>query len=327
MRRTRPAGAANDGDIATWAGTQALLIHSVSDRTATCTYLPAVGRFLTFAESRRPVVNTYAELDRALVEWMSFMCYSQQMQQMAGAALLNGLVYIMPELAAKMPCAWRALKAWSKVNLAQEGAPIPDESIAVMAKRLRERGLPNDEDAADAMLLATDAYLREQDVVRLRCVDVHLTHDAQGEFAILRLGVSQRGEATKCGHDEGVSVDFMHNIKMLQRRLAVRRPDESLFGLDDVTYRQKWHEAASLAGVSVGPPHSARHAGASRDLATAYRQQDAVMRRGRWRSEVSVRRYGKTHVWFALRDSQPTHVISEGSVIIKDWERPQIPRL
>ncbi len=138
-----------------------------------------------------------------------------------------------------------------------------------MAKRLRERGLPKDEEAADAILLATDAYLRESDAVRLRCVEIHVTHDAQGDFAILRLRVFQRGEATQCGHDEGVSFDSMRNIQMLQRRVALQQPNESLFRLDDVTYRQKWHEAAALAGVSVGPLHSARHAGASRDLACA----------------------------------------------------------
>ena len=72
-----------------------------------------------------------------------------------------------------------------------------------------------------------------------------------------------------------------------------------------------WKIASEHAGGPdiVGPPHSARHTSASRDLALGRRSFEEVKRRGRWKSDDAVPRYAQTHKWFEceqrLREADP----------------------
>ena len=74
----------------------------------------------------------------------------------------------------------------------------------------------------------------------------------------------------------------------------------------------------------VGPPHSARHTGASRDLAEGHRTFDQVQRRGRWKASASVQRYAKTHMWTTLINDLPLEVRTEGDNILAS-RPPMLP--
>ena len=61
-----------------------------------------------------------------------------------------------------------------------------------------------------------------------------------------------------------------------------------------------------------------RHGGASHDLLTKSRSVEAVKRRGRWRSDSSLKRYGKeTRILSELNKVAP-QVIELGEAVAKD---------
>ena len=61
--------------------------------------------------------------------------------------------------------------------------------------------------------------------------------------------------------------------------------------------------------------YSMRHGGASHDLLTSARTVDAVKRRGRWKSDSSLRRYGKeTRILSELNKVAP-QVVELGSLV------------
>ena len=66
----------------------------------------------------------------------------------------------------------------------------------------------------------------------------------------------------------------------------------------------------------AGPPHSARHTGASRDLSEGYRSLEDVMKRGRWQALASVHRYAKPHMWFAAIAKLPPEVKEKGDQLL-----------
>ena len=145
--------------------------------------------------------------------------------------------------------------------------------------------------------------------------------------AALNLGISTRGESSKTGRDQGVTMYDPYVLNILERRTKGRDPTDKVFPIKAPTYRKWWTWAAKKTmkadAKMVGPPHSARHTGASRDLAEGHRTFDQVHRRGRWKASASVQRYAKTHVWTTLINDLPLEVGAEGDNILAS--RPPRP--
>ena len=161
--------------------------------------------------------------------------------------------------------------------------------------------------------VATDGYLRKQDLLQLRCGGVVFGTDEWGEEAVLRLGRSVRGESTKTGRDQTVRIDYPHSVAILRRRRQGQPAAARVFPIAGAVYDKWWRWAAKECGVDR-PPHSARHTGASHDLASGYRSQDQVKRRGRWLADKSVIRYAKTGDWISAVEAQPKWVREKGGL-------------
>ena len=117
-------------------------------------------------------------------------------------------------------------------------------------------------------------------------------------------------------------------IEILKRRNANLRNDERVFPISAATYAKWWRAALKhvLGSADLrGPPHSARHTGASKDLATGYRTFAQVQRRGRWKTQVAVQRYARPHVWMAAEASVPKDVLDKGNALLS--ERPPRPKV
>ena len=71
-----------------------------------------------------------------------------------------------------------------------------------------------------------------------------------------------------------------------------------------------------LGPAAAGPPHSARHTGASRDPAQQYRSFNQIQRRGRWKTASSVQRYAKTHAFMESVLRIPQDVKNKGDDIL-----------
>ena len=83
--------------------------------------------------------------------------------------------------------------------------------------------------------------------------------------------------------------------RALLRRLKELKPTDPLWPFEQTVLNAEFRNDVNCSGVHVLGPHfySLRHGGASDDLLTGRRKRDEVKARGRWLSDVSVRRYGK----------------------------------
>ena len=103
------------------------------------------------------------------------------------------------EFRGKLPWSSRALKSWMAITVAQEGKPCCREVVALVVLRLWELGHLY---AGCAVLLSYVMLAREQDWVQLRGADVV----GAGDDVALLLGVSQRGEKSKTGANQGAQI-------------------------------------------------------------------------------------------------------------------------
>jgi hypothetical protein len=300
-----------------------LLVHSITDDSALKLYLPAVQKFVTFTEEHGLPADAWHQIDLALTAYMTTLCYSRDQHFAAGSMTINGLCYLVPELTQMLPRAWRSLRAWERLTIAKEGGPMAPQALACMSAWLLEQRRPDAECASDMLETALDTYAREQDMVNLRVCDI--MDDPEADVTMLRFGASHRGESSKTGRDQGVRVDWPHTRCILRRRCSGKKPDQKVFQLSAAAYRKWWHRAgdAVLGPTIAGPPHSARHTGASRDLAEQYRSFNQIQRRGRWKTASSVQRYAKTHAFMESVLRIPQAVRNKGDDILAS--RP--PRL
>jgi len=294
---------------------QRLLVHTVADDVGLKQYLPAVKKFLDFAQRERLNCMTWEEIDSALLRYMGMQCYVENKHPQQGVLAINGVCYLYPEAVRELPHAWRATKGWSRFAIVKEGQPVPLQALVCMSLFLRSIDDPKADVAADCIELAADGYLREQDLFQLRYEDVILTDNA----ATLLLGKGERGEGCKSGRDQGVVLDEPNSIELLQRALAGKQKGDKVFDIGADNYRRYWRKAAKeVLGDSqaAGTPHSARHTGASRDLTEGYRNLEQVMKRGRWKALNSVHRYAKPHAWYAALAALPRQVREQGDLIL-----------
>ena len=94
----------------------------------------------------------------------------------------------------------------------------------------------------------------------------------------LDLGRSSRGERSKPGRDQGVSLDEPYSKDIVRARLKGLAPNDKLFPITSSQCRQWWGRAADAflgKDRQQCSPHAARHTGASRDLATGCRSSRA----------------------------------------------------
>lgn len=299
-----------------------LLAHSVSDNTALCSYLPAVREFVAWAEVHQPHLVTWGDLDLAITIYLTASCYMRGRHPLHGSLVLNGLAYLMPELARNLPRSWWAAKAWAELSIVTGGQPVALQALACMEDWLKSQGYPTAQVAADMVPVAIGGYLRKQDLSELRARDV--VCDERG--VTLLFGRSSRGERGKTGRDQGVSLDEPYSKDIVRARLKGLAPNDRLFPVTSSQYRQWWGRAAdAILGKDRQQcsPHAARHTGASCDLATGYRSFEQVQRRGRWKTPSSVQRYAKTHVWRSVGALLSDHVRERGNAILSS----RAPRL
>ena len=85
-------------------------------------------------------------------------------------------------------------------------------------------------------------------------------------------------------------------------------------------YTRQWRESRERLGLSfVGPPHSVRHSGPSRDHFLEYRDRVDIQKRGRWRNLKSVARYSKSHVYVQQMSRTPRHIREMGEQLLELW--------
>ena len=193
--------------------------------------------------------------------------------------------------------------------------------LACMQQVCWESGKWDGEEAGDCMELSADGYLREQDLFSLRVEDVVFSDATAtgGPGVAAYFGRAHRGESCKTGREQGVVFDEPLSYEILKRRCHGKKPSAKVFRISSQLYRRWWRWATcKVLGPDnkVGPPHSARHTGPSRDLTEQYRSLETVMKRGRWKSLTAVQRYAKPHAWYACIAALPKEVLDRGNALL-----------
>ena len=297
-----------------------LLPFTISKKSALTCYVPNVRRFLEFALGHDLPMLSRDEIDNSVLTYSDRLVEDEEVGPHPGDFVVHGLAYVWPELPTGLPRSNRALKAWHRLCQAGEGGPQPLELWAALDEVMRAAGSV---EAADATMLALDAYLRSAEVFALCAEDMV---ESKGVVAI-KLGVAERGERTKTGVRQGVMIDRPHVAAMLLAQSANRDPKAKLFACTVDQYRRAIRRGFEELGVDPFPPHAARHSGPSHEAAEGYRTVWAIQRRGRWASEKSVMRYVKTHALLAAQAALQEAVMQRGRELLDRLPpRPEVAR-
>lgn len=203
-----------------------------------------------------------------------------------GSGLINGLVFLQPQLKHRLPWAHEATKGWRRRKPWVSKPPIPWDMTCLVALVLVQWDLF---DYAIATLLAFDCYLRISELANIAVNDLLLPGDHHCEQkAVLRLA------HTKTGPNKFVILRLQPLNDALRLLRDQRRATRSvkLFSFSIYQYRLLFKHACSAVGLdSFGfRPHSLRHGGASHDFLNGKKAEE-IQLRGRWVCLKSCSRY------------------------------------
>ena len=190
------------------------------------------------------------------------------------------------------------MKGWSKLAPPEQRLPLPRTAAFALAADLSARGFPQ---MGVAVMLSFVCYLRPGECQTLWSHHLVRPRPEAGEryasWGVL-LHDASMGRIGKTGmQDEAVLIDLdpwlFPALASLVGRPSAPRP---LWSHTAEELRVQFR--ASCLNLQLGrlgaSLYCLRHGGASDDLLTKRRTLAEVRERGRWRTDASVRRYGKT---------------------------------
>ena len=208
-----------------------LLAHAGADKTE-LVYLPTARKWLEGLMRQGIEYVSVDDLDRLMMREFDDLCYGQKKKYSAGSVLFNAMIGCFPEMHGRFPRARRCMTGWRKVRPPGEGGPMPIEAAYYQAKKYLEEGRIME---AWIVLVSVDCYLRSQDWSGL--VGRDIVDDRRS--CALMLGVSERGDETKGGPNQGVVV---HRGFVADGLVAIRDlvdPDAQVFLSSPTTVRKK----------------------------------------------------------------------------------------
>lgn len=256
--------------------------------------------------------------DRALEAYLEQLFSSGESKE-AGRYTLFGLAWARgwATRSPAFPLSKQALKGWDRMEPAASREPIPCDIALAFARRLSS-GTSEEVEAAAAILLCFDTYLRPSECLGLTRSHVVPPHGqgATGQWAVTiapaGLGAPSKtstyddtvivGEAKKPRSQTSVVLKALYDTRSVELfpRLTLHR--------FEVLMRKTCVESASGDAYM---PHQCRHGGASHDALDGIRPMRDIQRRGRWRARESLRRYEKHGVLLRVWRRTPLAVLVE----------------
>ncbi|CAK0883778.1 unnamed protein product, partial [Prorocentrum cordatum] len=266
--------------------------------------LPRRPRFSVDHGEVGPLSASDAEsIDLALAEWMLSQ-YLEGVDHWGGVQMLAALQWSDPRLgrdgSASLPAARQTLRGWRVLTPARARLPLPEELVAAIACELVLMG---QWEAAACAVLSMVFYMRPGEWGRV-LVRHAIPPRAAGSLALRHWALllhPHEGEDAKASKtaefDESLVLDLDCDqwlSGVLHRLVAGRSGDEPLFRVGVAEFAALFRRAARRLGVKPEPmPYLLRHTGASRDFVNQLRPLREVKRRGRWKTDTSVRPYEK----------------------------------
>ncbi|CAK0903612.1 unnamed protein product [Prorocentrum cordatum] len=259
--------------------------------------------------SRRPCpsgplgAGTVGQFDQDVSDWMNEQ-YMEGYDHWRGSNLMAAIAWADPRLGRVgghgLPLSRQALKGWRNLTPAASRLPLPAEVVFAIAMELL---VMDCWDMALCTMLSLVFLMRPGDWRTVRVE--HLAPPAAGgsrglaRWSLVLHPVEDEGSLpSKTGEfDESLLLDLDEDqwlAPLCQRLVLGRDPQEPLFAFSQAEFTRCFKMAgAKLLLQRPPPPCILRHSGASRDFAEQRRTLVGVKRRGRWRTDASVRRYEK----------------------------------
>lgn len=223
-----------------------------------------------------------------------------------GQYLMAAVLFFLPHLRSpkqmSMPCVRQSLQGWRKLDPPKSRLPLPWEVTCFMVQEALRQGKKSE---GFMMLFCFALYLRPGEAARLRVRDlvapVHNVGRSSQSWSVV-LHPWEEGIPSKTAEfDETVMFDLpqLHFIPVQAVRLLNLRgkPQTApIFSSTTTQLREVMEAIAKKNGLEcLGAPHPyrLRHGGASHDFLHKQRSLTEIQRRGRWKSQSSVRRYEK----------------------------------
>ena len=249
-------------------------------------------------------IESAGGLDAALVAWMDCQ-YLDGEPASQGASLMAAVAHARPEFSPvvgdlSLPTARRALRGWKRLCPPRGRTGLPMVLVALIAHHMAEHGHWRE---AVFVMMAAGTYWRPIEGLALRAKHLIPPMPEAGPgfqrwSVILNAFAGENSRPSKTGeYDETLVLD-VGPCSLLGGALARLRqglgPEDRLFPFDHRHMAQLFQRTTSALGV---PFHCVlymlRHSGASDDFLTKRRTLEEIKKRGRWRSDSSLRRYEK----------------------------------
>lgn len=219
-----------------------------------------------------------------------------------GEKILAAFMWSRPEFSrlggGRMAKSRQALKGWRKIVPPGGRIPLPYPVVCLLADYFVRSG---DVDMALVVLIATEAYCRPSEPLRLRKQDVVPGQPGLGRglraVSLLLHPYELRVPSKNQEFDQAIRLDLPRQTALaeaLVRRSLTGDPSEPLLLVppqDLLTKMRAAEDALGLAALGPLHPYRLRHTGASHDLAVGARTIESIQHRGRWRDARSLRRY------------------------------------
>jgi len=220
-------------------------------------YSKAFSLFDAFCDERRFRVRSDRDVGRYLALFVQHLYDSGGSMDLAKNAIY-GVQHRAPWLAHSLAGAKLALRGWKRTHPSTSHPPLTWELTCLMAVRMAIRG---QHDAALAMLVGFDCYLRIGELLSLTVQDVAVHNDP-------RLGSAYRGvmlrlAQTKTGRNQSVTVEDPCVASMLTSHVRGRLASDLVFDVSRDAFYKLFHGACrafGLDGLNYSP-HSLRHGG------------------------------------------------------------------
>ena len=280
-------------------------------------YQARTSSFITFCLANQLNWVDAASLDVCVCEFFDQMFLSGFGGE-EGSKYLAALAFYLPDISRlgpfSLPRATRAIRGWTKSAPGHQRLPLPRVLLcAVIGVLLAARRTL----MALALWLSFRAYLRPGEcssLTRRQLVEPVPSAGSQYRFWGLWLSPDDRNPMSRPGKtglwDEAISLDQDPWLDSLLRPLAIAGdPLEPLWPFSGEELSATFKRIMKCLGLDHLDQslYCLRHGGASEDLLGHLRSVAAVKRRGRWRSDSSLRRYGKeTRLQSVLNSVSPT---------------------
>ncbi len=276
-------------------------LETVTIAKATRTeYTRKVENFVCWARGMGVDWADVAGLDEILVQYLDQKFFEGGTPD-EGAKLIAGLAFydvkLYRNVASMLPRAHRAMKGWMKVGPSEQRLPFPLVLLYPVTSVLIHKGLI---DMAICLMIQHNAYLRPGEVTSLQVMQlVPPLAGARAPYHQWAVNIApfELLRPAKTGMmDESVTLDFMEWAEPVFKVLVENRaPHAPLFNFTLAELSKEFLAAVDLCNMRHLRPclYGLRHGGASEDYLRHRRNLEDIQRRGRWRTQASVRRYTK----------------------------------